>query len=106
MTTPLLPGMFSEAPAALVVPASPALAPVERRRLSGQNAAILARLQRGSASNHELSALSLKYTSRISDLRAAGYDVRVIERDRATGKTWYALSVADLPHLTGPRDGA
>jgi hypothetical protein len=35
--------------------------------------------------------LSLKYTSRISDLRHAGYDVRVVERDYASGRTVYRL---------------
>ncbi|NLX57310.1 MAG: hypothetical protein GXY58_19545 [Planctomycetaceae bacterium] len=58
---------------------------VERPRLTGQNAAILERLKRGPATNRELAAISLKYTSRISDLRAAGYDVVVVDRDRATG---------------------
>jgi hypothetical protein len=65
--------------------------PTEIKRLSGQNAAILNRLQAGPASNHELAALSLKYTSRVSDLRAAGYDVRVVERDYASGLTMYRL---------------
>ena len=61
-------------------------------RLSRQNAAILQRLRQGPASNTQLAAIALKYTSRISDLRAAGYDVRLIEQDRATGLTWYELS--------------
>ena len=63
----------------------------ERPRLTGQNAAILERLQRGPATNRELAAISLKYTSRISDVRAAGYDVVVVDRDRATGNTMYEL---------------
>lgn len=50
--------------------------PHEIARLSSQNAKILARLQQGPASNRELAELSLKYTSRLSDLRHAGYDVR------------------------------
>lgn len=93
MTTPLLPGMFSEAPAALVVPASPALAPVERRRLAGQNAAILERLERGPATRRELTEIALNVTARVSELRAAGYDVRVVERDYATGRTVYAIDI-------------
>jgi hypothetical protein len=65
--------------------------PEEARRLSGQCAAILARLHQGPASNFDLAQISLKYTSRISDIRHAGYDVRVVERDYATGRTVYKL---------------
>jgi hypothetical protein len=50
-------------------------APAEIRRLSSQNARILERLQKGPASNYELAQISLKYTSRLSDLRKAGYVV-------------------------------
>jgi hypothetical protein len=64
--------------------------PAEIRRLTGQSAAILARLQQGPATARELSALSLKYTSRISDLRKAGYDVRCRE-DAETGVSTYTL---------------
>ena len=63
----------------------------EQTRLSNQSARILARLQVGPATNRELAEISLKYTGRISDLRKAGYDVKVIERDHATGRTVYAL---------------
>jgi hypothetical protein len=48
-------------------------------------------LHQGPATNREPAGLSLKYTSRLSDLRAAGYDVRVVERDYATGRTVYKL---------------
>lgn len=71
--------------------ASPTLQGSERRRLSTQNAAILARLQRGTATNRELAGLSLKYTSRLSDLRKAGNIVRVVSRDYRTGLTVYQL---------------
>jgi hypothetical protein len=67
---------------------------VEQVRLSGQSLRILERLQSGPATNRELAEISLKYTGRISDLRKAGYDVRVVEQDRATGRTLYALVVA------------
>ena len=50
--------------------------PAELRRLSGQTLAIVERLQKGPATNRELAALSLKYTSRISDARAAGYAIQ------------------------------
>jgi len=63
----------------------------ERPRLAGQNQAILERLQRGPATNKELAQLALKYSSRISDLRAAGYDVVVIDHDRKTGAVMYEL---------------
>lgn len=49
--------------------------PAEMQHLTTQNAKILARLQRGPASNVELAKLSLKYTSRLSDLRKAGLTV-------------------------------
>lgn len=69
--------------------------PSELQRLNGQNRRILERLQQGPATNKELSEISLKYTSRISDVRAylkpLGQDVKVIERDRASGRTVYAL---------------
>lgn len=63
----------------------------ERPRLSKQNQAIPERLQRGPATNFELAQIAMKYTGRISDLRAAGYNVVVVDRDRATGSTMYQL---------------
>lgn len=62
-------------------------------RLSNQNEKILAELRKGPVTNHELSTLGiLKYTSRISDLRAAGFDVRIKSRDRKTGLVVYELA--------------
>jgi hypothetical protein len=49
--------------------------PAEIRRLSSQNARILARLQKGPATSYELSQIALKYTSRLSDLKKAGYPI-------------------------------
>jgi hypothetical protein len=73
-------------------PAVPTQAPKEDRpRLTRQCRQLLERLQHGAATNRELAAVSLKYTSRISDLRQAGYDVRVVERNHSTGMTLYAL---------------
>lgn len=63
----------------------------ERERLSKQCSDILTRLEKGRATNKELSGLSLKYTSRISDLRAAGYRIEVVERNHDTGLVWYEL---------------
>jgi hypothetical protein len=67
------------------------LTAIERPRLSRQCAAILARLEQGPATNRDLAGLSLKYTSRISDLRKAGYQVAVTDHDRGSGRTVYAL---------------
>jgi hypothetical protein len=64
----------------------------EDKRLSAQCQAILDRLKQGEATNTELAAIALKYTSRLSDLRAAGIDVRVINRDHATGRVTYAIA--------------
>lgn len=50
-------------------------------RLTGQNAAILARLREGPATNRELAGYSLKYTSRLSDLRARGHEVTCVRGD-------------------------
>ena len=66
-------------------------APSEMRRLASQCTAILARLQQGPATARELAALSLKYTGRISDLRAAGYDIPPPVEDRASGLSVYTL---------------
>lgn len=63
----------------------------ERPRLTGQNLAILERLQRGPATAKELVQYGLNYRARISDLRAAGYDVQVVERNYVTGRTVYEL---------------
>ena len=72
--------------------AGPTTAPaVERKRLSGQCMDMLRMLRRGRVTNSELAKISLKYTGRISDLRKAVYDIRCVERDRASGVSWYEL---------------
>ena len=63
--------------------------PQDRPRLTGQNGAILERLRSGPATNQELAGISLKYTSRVSDLRKAGYTV-ACERQTG-GLTRYTL---------------
>lgn len=63
--------------------------PSEVVRLSGQNQAILERLRRGPCTNVELAKLSLKYTSRISDLRAAGFTITADRKPK--GLTIYTL---------------
>ncbi len=51
-------------------PIDPSARAKDERRLSGQNAVIYGRLLAGPATNRELAEISLKYTSRISDIRA------------------------------------
>lgn len=65
--------------------------PVMRPRLSQQCERILDRLRQGPATNRELAALALKYTGRISDLKAAGYRIECFEQDKLTGLTKYRL---------------
>lgn len=72
-------------------PCDPHVDKRERPRLSKQCRQILWRLEQGPATNVELASIALKYTSRLSDLRAAGYDVQVVERDHRTGVVRYAL---------------
>ena len=69
----------------------------EKKRISKQCALILARLREGPATNRELSEISLKYTSRISDLRNSGYVIEVVSRDHATGLVVYRLVEKEVP---------
>ena len=71
--------------------ARPDVPPEAQKRLRGQSLAILERLKLGTATNLELSAIALKYTSRISDIRQAGYTVKCVEHDKATGRAVYEL---------------
>lgn len=71
-------------------PTDPNVRPVDVPRLSAQCQAILDLLRDGPRTNTELVEVAMKYTSRISDLRKAGYDIRAIER-RSNGVTVYQL---------------
>lgn len=71
----------------------------EHKRLSRQCEAMLARLKEGPTSNGELARFSLKYTSRLSDLRAAGYDIRILSRNTKSGVTVYRLVPPSQPSL-------
>jgi len=62
-----------------------------RLRLNSQAQRILELLRQGPATNHELADISLKYTSRVSDLRKAGYVIEMVAHDFHTGKTVYEL---------------
>lgn len=57
-------------------PTDPNVKAEDKPRLTGQNLAIFERLKKGPAYNTELAAISLKYTSRLSDLRAAGHKIK------------------------------
>lgn len=73
-----------------LAPTDPNVLPEDVARLSKQCQAILAKLRTGPCTNYELAALALKYTSRISDLRKHGFNVRMTER-RKDGTTIYEL---------------
>lgn len=72
-------------------PRDPNVTETEELRLKGQNLRILERLQEGPASNKELAQISLKYTSRISDLRAKGFIIPPPIEDEETGEAMYRL---------------
>jgi hypothetical protein len=80
--------------------------PREVRRLTGQNQRILQALQQGPQTARALSAISLKYTSRISEIRRAGHDIRCEERG---GISIYRLITAPPQaqghDLNAPQDG-
>jgi hypothetical protein len=63
----------------------------QMKRTGTQCDAILARLREGSATNHELSEISLKYTGRISDLRKMGHDIECVKIERVSGLSVYRL---------------
>ena len=65
--------------------------PEERTRLSRQCEDLLRLLECGPATNRQLAERSLKYTSRISELREAGYVIEPVSHDHATGLVTYEL---------------
>lgn len=78
-------------------PVRPKLTPRDRKvstseapRLVGQNLQILELLKQGPVTNTELVKIALKYTSRLSDLRAAGYVIECI-REKSSGISIYRL---------------
>jgi hypothetical protein len=75
-----------------VVPCDPKVPPEAARRLSAQCEAILHRLRRGPATNAELAGIALKYTGRLSDLRAAGFTIRCTTVDAKAGVYRYELT--------------
>ena len=82
----------TEPPLLAMMMCDPRVDPIEKPRLTRQCQEILDVLRRGDATNKRLSEISLKYTSRISDLRQSGYPVYVVSRDHHTGIVWYSLT--------------
>lgn len=68
-----------------------AVVPVERKRLQRQCLDILALLRQRDAWNFELAEIARKYTGRLSEIRAAGYVVSIVEHDRKSGRCLYRL---------------
>lgn len=84
--------LFDETtPALPPIPVNVSVHLAEAPRLSRQCRLILERLRSGAATNTELAQIALKYTSRLSDLRAAGYTVTIVQRDYASGSVVYRL---------------
>lgn len=73
-----------------IAPSDPSVNDEDKPRLTGQNNAILMALKSGPQTNIELAAIALKYTSRISDLRAAGH--RITNERGVNGVTTYTLA--------------
>lgn len=63
----------------------------EKKRLSAQANRIVELLRERPRTNDELSRVSRKYTSRISDIRKAGYDIRCVHHNHETGVTVYQI---------------
>lgn len=83
-------------PPELIGPTDPNVTnPAEKGRISRQCRDMLALLRERAGygvSNDELSRIARKYTSRITDLRKAKYDVECFSIDRKTGLSWYRLN--------------
>lgn len=72
-------------------PCDPTVPEAARPRLSRQCRAILDRLAQGPATNAELAGIALKYTSRLSDIRKAGYGINCTCLDARAGLYRYEL---------------
>jgi hypothetical protein len=80
-----------------IVPIDPNIDPKDIPRVSAQCQVILQMLQHGPQTSADLAKVALKYTSRISDLRKAGYNVRVSEKLR-DGNRVYRLFPCEGPN--------
>jgi hypothetical protein len=81
-----------EAPPRPIEIADPRVDPRAVPRLGRQHAAILERLRRGPATNHQLSQIGLRFGGRIHELRRAGHNIETFDRDHETGVVWYRLN--------------
>ncbi len=88
MTTYQMPLFDSPKP---IAPCDPNVSKEEVPRLSRQCKAILEMLKEGKKTNVELARVAIKYSGRISDLRAVGCGIEVVWRDRTNGLTLYEL---------------
>lgn len=70
---------------------APSMPVAMRKRLSRQCRLILELLQKGPASNAQLTGIALRYSARIFELREAGYRIRLVSHDCGTGVTVYEL---------------
>lgn len=71
----------------------------ETIRLAKQERKVLDLLRGGQlVSNSELARISLKYFTKISNLRGKGYEIELVAEDRETGEAWYRLQ-NPLPRL-------
>ncbi|MCE5277177.1 MAG: hypothetical protein ABFD92_16740 [Planctomycetaceae bacterium] len=68
----------------------------DKARLTDQNARVLERLRQGPATGVELAAISLKYTSRVSEVRAylARCGMTVVCRRHQGGQSVYLIEKA------------
>lgn len=73
-------------------PPAHVVTPDDEKRLDAQSDQILALLMRRPATNAELSEIALKYTSRVSDLRKRGYNIKC--KRLKGGTTEYRLEKA------------
>lgn len=89
-----------DSPDVLLPQDSHVVEPAEVRRLAGQNLRLLLRLREGPATRRELTAIALNPTARVSDLRKAGYDIRVTER-RESGWSIYVLCAEPTKRQVG-----
>lgn len=83
--------LLTSGPTASPVRCSAAVPAEAKGRLSQQAQRILDRLQRGPATNKELAGMSLKYTSRLSDIRKAGYTIVCFGLNHKKGTAWYRV---------------
>jgi hypothetical protein len=73
------------------IPLNSSVEEADKPRINGQAERILSRLREGPATNVELSAIALRYSARLGELKAAGFDWEITDRNRETGVNTYRL---------------